>query len=258
MPWVTAFSTSGCRISGATRQPPVPASEMSTWRRSPKRTRSISRNRAASASSRSIVIRSSEPSARLSRRKSASRTHIRRAATGSAPVSALIELRLLKRKCGSICARSDRSSASRASTCVSSPRRSDSRACSKVAIRYPTASDSRYRRNPKPNTIVPSAPNTRAASNAAPRRESTSSHARASASHARLLAAAAVTEVIARRASPVRTSGMLRETYHDDRQKKPYVTASGTAMTSAAAMSTAAIPATSPAKSAPASVQTPR
>ena len=73
-----------------------------TRKPSPNRTRSISRNRSASCSSRVSVMRSSDPRARLSRKKSPSSTHMRRAAGGSAVVSALIECRLLKRKCGSI------------------------------------------------------------------------------------------------------------------------------------------------------------
>ena len=52
MPCVTAFSTIGCSRSGGTRQPSAPSDAISTWSRLPKRTCSISRNRPASASSR--------------------------------------------------------------------------------------------------------------------------------------------------------------------------------------------------------------
>ena len=92
-------------------------------RTAPARRRETARQRQLPASG----IRLRAPSASVSRRKSASSRHIRRAAGGSAVVNALIDCRLLNRKCGSICARRARSSASRASTCSSSPRRSASR-----------------------------------------------------------------------------------------------------------------------------------
>ena len=57
------------------------------------------------------------------------------ALAGSAEVSALIECRLLKMKCGSICARTARSSASRASKLSSSARLSASRDASNAMSR---------------------------------------------------------------------------------------------------------------------------
>ena len=125
MPWVTAFSTSGCsRRGGTTHERASSSATITCERRSPKRTFSIESSRSASASSSASVIASREPNVRLWRRKSASPTHSRRASSGFAAISALIEFRLLKRKCGWICARSARSSASRELISNCSARRS--------------------------------------------------------------------------------------------------------------------------------------
>ena len=81
MPCVTAFSTSGCSSSGGTRQvvgARRPRCRPAGDRRSaPARPRETVR---ASASSLDSGIRSRAPSASVSRRKSASSRHIRRAA----------------------------------------------------------------------------------------------------------------------------------------------------------------------------------
>ena len=67
----------------------------STCRRAPKRTCSMPRNRSASASSSASVMLCCVLTRSVVRRNSASSTHIRRAAAGSLPVSALMEFRLL-------------------------------------------------------------------------------------------------------------------------------------------------------------------
>ena len=75
MPCVTAFSTSGCSSSGGTRQAPASApASIARRSRSPKRTRSISRKRAARLSSRA------ERDPRLRRRARGSRAGSRPAA----------------------------------------------------------------------------------------------------------------------------------------------------------------------------------
>ena len=84
---------------------------------------------------RPSVMRLFDPSRSVSRRNSARSRHMRRAAAGSLAVSALIECRLLKMKCGSICARSALSSASRASRSSSIARRSASRDASNAMSR---------------------------------------------------------------------------------------------------------------------------
>ena len=128
MPCVTAFSTSGCSSSGGT-------SQRLGVRRRRSRPQAIAEPHlldGEEAARQRQLARRAESGSR--RRAPACRAGSRRAAgtsaappRGSAVVSALIDCRLLKRKCGSICARSARSSASRASTCSSSPRRSASR-----------------------------------------------------------------------------------------------------------------------------------
>ena len=60
---------------------------------------------------------------------------MRRAAAGSAEVSALIEFRLLKRKCGVSWARSARSSACAASDCACAARVSATREASTASAR---------------------------------------------------------------------------------------------------------------------------
>jgi hypothetical protein len=114
MPWVTAFSTSGCRRSGGTRHVSVASSiRGAKVRRAPNRIFSMARRSAARASSSERGTRSRAPRARLRRRNSPRRTHIFRASSGRLPMRALIELRLLKRKWGWIWARRARSSVSR-------------------------------------------------------------------------------------------------------------------------------------------------
>ena len=80
-----------------------------------------------------------------------------------------------------------------------------------------TASDSRYSSKPNPNISVDSRAKTPSASRP-PRRPTSPIQPRASASHAPLLSTAAVRPVVAIRIAPVADSGMLRATYHADRQ----------------------------------------
>ncbi len=132
IPWVTAFSTRGWRRSGGTTQARAASSATTAWeRRSPKRTFSMPRSCSARSSSSARGIVSREPTVRLRRRKSARRTQSCRASSGRAAMRALMELRLLKRKCGWICARRARSSASRDAISNSRARRS---ACCEAPI----------------------------------------------------------------------------------------------------------------------------
>src|SRR5271165_444690 len=121
IPCTTAFSTNGCSSSGGTTQSFVSSAISSfTVNRSPNRTFSIAQYFSSSANSSLSGISAFSPIPSVIRKKSASNTHISRARAGSMLVSALIEFRLLYRKCGLICAFSAFNSASRARTLDSS------------------------------------------------------------------------------------------------------------------------------------------
>ena len=96
MPCLTAFSSSGCRSSGGTWHSSAFSSiDCSTCRRAPNRTCSMLEKAIGQRQllgERNALLRAE---ASVVRRKSASSTHIRRAAAASLPVSALIEFRLL-------------------------------------------------------------------------------------------------------------------------------------------------------------------
>ena len=108
MPWRTAFSTRGCRMSGGTSAASASgATAISTFSRSPKRASSISRYlQAKSISSASGISRVSVRSS-VARRKSDSRESMR-FASADRPSETSVEtpFSALKRKCGFSCRRS--------------------------------------------------------------------------------------------------------------------------------------------------------
>src|SRR5205823_1214934 len=127
------FSVHDERTDFLWRRADCPSALDSSWiasttcRRAPKRTFSMARKRSSSASSSESGIALFSPSPRVMRRNSESRMHMSRALAGSMLVSALMELRLLKRKWGLTCAFRAFNSASRARTraslaCVSARR----------------------------------------------------------------------------------------------------------------------------------------
>ena len=85
---------------------------------------SIDKNRSSNPSSSEKGISGCSPTRSVVRKKSPSSTHISLARAGSMLVSALIEFKLLNKKCGFSCAFSAFNSASRASIVVSSNRAS--------------------------------------------------------------------------------------------------------------------------------------
>src|SRR6266404_3904570 len=114
-----SFSTNGCSSSAGIMQRFASSSIFSSMRsRAPKRTFSIAINFSSKSNSSEKGITVFSPMPSVKRRKSASSKHISLARAPSMLVSALIEFKLLNRKCGLICARSARNSASRASTLV--------------------------------------------------------------------------------------------------------------------------------------------
>src|SRR6266403_2453694 len=119
IPWLPAFSSNGCSSSAGIMQRFASSSIFSPMRkRAPKRTFSIAMNFSSKSNSSEKGITVFSPMPSVKRRKSASSKHISLARAPSMLVSALIEFKLLNRKCGLICARSARNSASRASTLV--------------------------------------------------------------------------------------------------------------------------------------------
>src|SRR6266481_240593 len=119
IPWLTAFSSNGCSSSAGIMQRFASSSIFSSMRsRAPKRTFSIAINFSSKSNSSEKGITVFSPMPSVKRRKSASSKHISLARAPSMLVSALIEFKLLNRKCGLICARSARNSASRANTLV--------------------------------------------------------------------------------------------------------------------------------------------
>src|SRR6266481_4460249 len=119
IPWLTAFSSNGCNSSAGIMQRLASSSICSSMRkRAPKRTFSIAMNFSSKSNSSEKGITVFSPMPSVKRRKSASSKHISLARAPSTLVNALIEFKLLNRKCGLICARSARSSASRANTLV--------------------------------------------------------------------------------------------------------------------------------------------
>src|SRR6516225_1605421 len=149
MPCLIAFSSSGCSVIGGSRHSAASGlTRSSAWSLAPKRRFSIARKCSLSVTSSPSVMRSRSASASVRRKNCARSTVISRAAAGSKPVSALIELRLLNRKCGLICVRSICSSASRASTRDSASRRAASCTVSNAMSTSCASSDSRYSAKP--------------------------------------------------------------------------------------------------------------
>src|SRR6266404_3656508 len=104
MPWLTAFSKSGCTSSAGIMQRFASSSICSSMRkRAPKRTFSIAMNFSSKSNSSEKGITVFSPMPSVKRRKSASSKHISLARAPSRLVSALIEFKLLNRKCGLIC-----------------------------------------------------------------------------------------------------------------------------------------------------------
>ena len=220
-PCVTAFSTSGCSSSGGTRhasassltddvvaQPVAEAHPLDREEARDQPQLARQRNPRLGAERQALAQEVGEQHAHAPRRR---RHRI--------AVSALIECRLLKRKCGSICARSIRSSASRASTCTWSARRSAARVSSNTRDQVADGQRQQVEQQAEDGQQRVRAPalrpDRRHRSRGAP---ASRPSVRAASSHIALEIALAVSAVATIRSAPVAASGMPRDTYHADRQ----------------------------------------